>query len=69
MKAVKRGDAFLIYALPSLDVEPRPHGILSQYQEFKDATILKKRFITSLATQFLNCKIHLQLILFICYEC
>jgi hypothetical protein len=31
MKATKRGDAFLIYILPSLDVEPHPHDILSQY--------------------------------------
>jgi hypothetical protein len=25
MKATIRGDAFLIYALPSLNVEPHPH--------------------------------------------
>jgi hypothetical protein len=25
MKATMRGDAFFIYALPSLDVEPHPH--------------------------------------------
>jgi hypothetical protein len=29
MKAATRGDAFLIYVLPSLDVEPYPHKILS----------------------------------------
>jgi hypothetical protein len=31
MKATIRGDAFFIYVLPSLDVEPRSHEIPSQY--------------------------------------
>jgi hypothetical protein len=29
MKVAKRQDAFFIYVLPSLDVEPRPHEIPS----------------------------------------
>jgi hypothetical protein len=29
MKVATRGNAFLIYALPSLDVDPYPHKILS----------------------------------------
>jgi hypothetical protein len=36
MKATKRGDAFLIYILPLPDVEPHPHDVPSQYQQFKD---------------------------------
>jgi hypothetical protein len=50
MKATTRGDAFLIFVLPSLDVEPRPCEIISKYQEFKDVfekknanTLLKHR--------------------------
>jgi hypothetical protein len=35
MKVAKKGDAFLIYVLPSLDIKPCPHEIPSQYQEFK----------------------------------
>jgi hypothetical protein len=31
MKVAKIGDAFLIYALPLPNVEPRPHEIPSQY--------------------------------------
>jgi hypothetical protein len=41
MKVVKRGDAFLIYILPSLDVEPHLHEIPSHYQKFKDVTMKK----------------------------
>jgi hypothetical protein len=37
MKVVKKGDAFLIYALPSPDVESCAHEIPFQYHEFKDA--------------------------------
>jgi hypothetical protein len=44
MKVVKRGNAFLIYVLPSLDVKPRPHEIPSQYQKFKDVIMKKKMF-------------------------
>jgi hypothetical protein len=29
MKVATRGDAFFIYTLPSLDVEPHPHEIPS----------------------------------------
>jgi len=36
MKVAIRGDAFFIYTFPSLDVEPHPHEIPPQYQEFKD---------------------------------
>jgi hypothetical protein len=36
MKAATKGDSFFIYVLPSLHVEPHPHEIPSQYQEFKD---------------------------------
>jgi hypothetical protein len=36
MKAATKGDAFFIYVFPSLHVEPHPHEIPSQYQEFKD---------------------------------
>jgi hypothetical protein len=36
MKVATREDAFLIYVLPSPNVEPHPHEIPSQYQEFKD---------------------------------
>jgi hypothetical protein len=31
MKATTRGNAFLVYVLPSPDVEPCPHEIPSQY--------------------------------------
>jgi hypothetical protein len=41
MKIVKRQDAFFIYVFPSPDVEPHPHDIPSQYQEFKD--VLEKK--------------------------
>jgi hypothetical protein len=36
MKVDMKGNAFLIYVFPSPNVEPRPHEIPSQYQEFKD---------------------------------
>jgi hypothetical protein len=36
MQVTKKGNAFLIYDLPSLNVEPHPHQIPSQYKEFKD---------------------------------
>jgi hypothetical protein len=36
MKAIKKGDAFLIYNFPSPNVEPCPHEIPSKYQKFKD---------------------------------
>jgi hypothetical protein len=36
MKVDMKGVAFLIYVFPSPNVEPRPHEIPSQYQEFKD---------------------------------
>ncbi len=36
MKVAKIGDIFSIYAFPSLNVEPHPHGIPSQYQEFNN---------------------------------
>jgi hypothetical protein len=42
MKVAMKGDAFLIYAFPSPNVEPHPHQIPSQYQEFKDVFEKKK---------------------------
>jgi hypothetical protein len=41
MQVAKKGDVFLMYVLPSLDVEPWPHKILSQYKKFKD--VFKKK--------------------------
>jgi hypothetical protein len=41
MKVATRRDAFLIYVLPSPNVEPCPHEIPSHYQEFKD--VFEKR--------------------------
>jgi hypothetical protein len=35
IKAATKRDALLIYVLPSLDVEPCPHEISSQYHETK----------------------------------
>jgi hypothetical protein len=46
MKVATIEDAFLIYVLPSLDVEPHPHEIPSQYQEFKD--VFEKRNVDTL---------------------
>jgi hypothetical protein len=46
MQVAKKGDAFFIYALPMLNVEPRQHEILSQYQEFKD--MFKKKNVNTL---------------------
>jgi hypothetical protein len=46
MKATTRINAFLIYVLPSLDVEPHPHEIPSQYQEFKD--VFEKKNVDTL---------------------
>jgi hypothetical protein len=46
MKVATRGDAFLIYVLPSLDVESCPHEIPFQYQEFKD--VFDKRNVDTL---------------------
>ncbi len=39
MKAIKRGDAFLIYDLPSLNVEPHPHEIPSLTKNSNVATL------------------------------
>jgi hypothetical protein len=36
MQVIKKANAFLIYGFLSLDVEPCPHEIPSQYQKFKD---------------------------------
>jgi hypothetical protein len=41
MKVATKGDAFLIYDLPSPNDEPHPHEIPSQYQELKD--VFEKR--------------------------
>jgi hypothetical protein len=41
MKVAKIRNAFLIYALPSPNVEPRPHEIPSQYQEFNNVFVEK----------------------------
>jgi len=41
MKVATRRYAFLIYVLPSPNVEPCPHEIPSHYQEFKD--VFEKR--------------------------
>jgi hypothetical protein len=43
-------------------------NFFSQYQEFKDVS-MKKKIVTSLTVQLLSYKKHLQLIVFICYEC
>jgi hypothetical protein len=45
MKATTRGDAFLIYVIPSPNVDPRPHEIPSQCQEFKD--VFEKRNVNT----------------------
>jgi hypothetical protein len=42
MKVATKGNAFLIYILLSPNVEPCPHEIPSQYQEFKDVFEKKK---------------------------
>jgi hypothetical protein len=43
MQAAKKGNhAFLIYIFPLLDVEPHPHEMPFQYQEFKDVPKKKK---------------------------
>jgi hypothetical protein len=47
MTVATKGDAFLIYVFPSPNVEPCPHEILSQYQEFKD--VFKKRNVDTLS--------------------
>jgi hypothetical protein len=36
MNVAKRGDAFLLYIHPSLDVESRPYEIPFKYQKFKN---------------------------------
>jgi hypothetical protein len=46
MKDTKTGNAFFIYVLPSPDVEPHPHEIPSQYQEFKN--VFEKKNVNSL---------------------
>jgi hypothetical protein len=44
MKFAKIRNAFLIYALPSPNVEPHPHEIPSQYQEFNN--VIEKKMQT-----------------------
>ncbi len=46
MKAATKGDAFLIYVLPSPNVGPHAHEIPSYYQEFKD--VFKKKNVDTL---------------------
>jgi hypothetical protein len=46
MKATTRGDAFLIYVIPSPNVEPHPHEIHYQYQEFKN--VFEKKNVDNL---------------------
>jgi hypothetical protein len=41
MKVAKIRNAFLIYAFPSPNVEPHPHEIPSQYQEFNNVFVKK----------------------------
>jgi len=41
MKVTATRNAFLIYALPSPNVKPHPHEIISKCQEFKD--VFEKR--------------------------
>jgi hypothetical protein len=47
MKATIRGDVFLIYVFPSLNVEPHPPEICYQYKEFKD--VFEKRNVDTLS--------------------
>jgi hypothetical protein len=46
MKAATRRDKFFIYVLPSPYVEPHPHEIPSQYQQFKD--VFEKKNVNTL---------------------
>jgi hypothetical protein len=46
MKVIKKGNAFLIYVLPSLDFELSAHDIPSQYHEFKD--VFEKKNVNTL---------------------
>ncbi len=46
MQATKKGNAFLIYDFPTLDVESFHHEISSQYKEFKD--VFEKKNIDTL---------------------
>jgi hypothetical protein len=46
MKVDMKGNAFLIYVFPSPNVEPHPHEIPSQYQEFKD--VFQKKNVNTL---------------------
>ncbi len=49
----------------------KPYNIQHCHSEKKGNLHHEKKgdIATSLATQFLNCKRHLQLIIFICHEC
>jgi len=58
MEVAKEGNAFFIYVLPSVDVEPHAHEIPSQYQEFKDV-FEKKNADTLPKHQPYNCTINL----------
>jgi hypothetical protein len=58
IKAATKKDAFLIYVLPSPDVEPCPHEISFQYQETK--YVFEKRNANILLKhQLYNFTIHL----------
>lgn len=46
MQVIKKGDAFLIYALPTSNVESLCHKIPSQYKESKD--VFEKKNVDTL---------------------
>ncbi len=36
MQATKKGDAFFVYAIPTLDLRMQQHEMLIHYQDYKD---------------------------------
>jgi hypothetical protein len=59
MQVAKKGDAFLIYVLPTSEVESPRHEIPSQYKEFKDM-FEKKNTNTLLKHRPYDCTIDLE---------
>jgi len=59
MQATKKGNAFLIYDFPTLDVESLRHKIPSQYKKFKD--MLENKNVDTLPKHYPNdCTIDLE---------
>jgi uncharacterized membrane protein YvbJ len=41
MHVAKKGDAFFVYALPTINVKPQKHEVSSQYKDYKN--VFKKK--------------------------